>query len=78
MVPNVEGLIIVPSILVVNELYIPCKEKQYFLDRETGSRVKMLMLTFFSDYSESQGFSFHANIFFFGRAGFSAKRWGKE
>lgn len=30
MVPNVEGLIIVASILVVNELYISCKEKQYF------------------------------------------------
>lgn len=65
MVPNVEGLIIVASILVVNELYISCKEKQYFLDRDTGSGAKMMLLTALADYSESQGFSFHANAFFF-------------
>lgn len=65
MVPNVEGLIIVASILVVNELYISCKEKQYFLDTDTGSGAKMMLLTALADYSESQGFSFHANAFFF-------------
>lgn len=62
MVPNVEGLIIVASILVVNELYISCKEKQYFLDTDTGSGAKMMLLTALADYSESQGFSFHANV----------------
>lgn len=46
MVPNVEGLVIVPSILVVNELYISCKEKQQYLDRDTGSRDKMIVLIF--------------------------------
>lgn len=64
MVPNVEGLIIVPSILVVNELYISCKEKQYFLDRETGSKVKMLMLTFFLITQKAKAFRFML-IFFF-------------
>jgi len=33
MVPNVVGLVIVPSILVVNELYIAWREKQVCLDR---------------------------------------------
>lgn len=65
MVPNVEGLIIVPSILVVNELYIPCKEKQYFLDRETGSRVKMLMLTFFLITQKAKAFHFMLIFFLF-------------
>lgn len=46
VVPNVEGLVIVPSILVVNELYISCKEKQHYLDRDTGSRDKMIVLIF--------------------------------
>lgn len=65
MVPNVERLIIVASILVVNELYISCKEKKYFLDRDTGSRAKMMLLTALSYYLESQGFSFHAKTFLF-------------
>lgn len=65
MVPNVEGLIIVASILVVNELYISCKEKKYFLDRDTGSRAKKMLLTALSEYLESQGFSFHANTLLF-------------
>lgn len=38
MVPNVVGLVIVPSIFVVNELYTSWKEKQRCLDRDTGSR----------------------------------------
>lgn len=63
MVPNVEGLIIVASILVVNELYISCEEKKYFLDGDTGSGAKMMLLTALSEYLESQGFSFHANTF---------------
>lgn len=46
MVPNVVGLVIVPSIFVVNELYIAWKEKQQVLDRGTGSRHKMIMLRF--------------------------------
>lgn len=37
VVPNVVGLVIVPSILVVNELYTSCKDEQHHLDREAGS-----------------------------------------
>lgn len=65
MVPNVEGLIIVASILVVNELYISCKEKKYFLGRDMGSGAKMMLLTALSEYLESQDISFHANTFLF-------------
>lgn len=35
MVPNVIGLVIVPSVLVVNELYIPWKQKRHHLDKDT-------------------------------------------
>lgn len=59
MIPNVVGLVIVPSIFVVNELYIACKEKQLCSDRDTGSRHKMIMLCFPFDNLECQGFSFH-------------------
>lgn len=83
MVPNVERLIIVASILVVNELYISCKEKKYFLDRDTGSRAKMMLLTALSDYLESQGFSFHAKTFLFffpspWLPGSLARGWGEK
>lgn len=64
MIPNVVGLVIVPSILVVNELYIAWKEKQRCLDRDTGSRHTMKMLCFPFDYSECQGFLFHTVTFF--------------
>lgn len=37
MVPNVVGLVIVPSVLVVNELYTFCKDERHRLGRETGS-----------------------------------------
>lgn len=50
MVPNVVGLVIVPSILVVNELYASWKEKQDCLDRGRGGRDKMMMLSFPFDY----------------------------
>lgn len=33
MVPNVVGLVIVPSVLVVNELYMAWREKQRCLDK---------------------------------------------
>lgn len=36
MVPNVVGLVIVPSVLVVNELYTSCKDERHRLGRETG------------------------------------------
>lgn len=64
MVPNVVGLVIVPSILVVNELYTPCKDKQYYLDRERGSRNKMIMFSVPFDNSECQGFLFHTVTLF--------------
>lgn len=40
MVPNVVGLVIVPSIFVVNELYSAWKEKEICLDGDTGRQVK--------------------------------------
>lgn len=46
MIPNVVGLVIVPSILVVNELYIAWRENQCCLDRDTGSRHNMIMMCF--------------------------------
>lgn len=64
MVPNVVGLVIVPSVLVVNELYIAWKEKQHCLDRDMGSRHTMIMLCFPLDYSDCQGFLFHTVTFF--------------
>lgn len=39
MVPNVVGLVIVPSVLVVNELYIAWREKQRCLDRRHGQQT---------------------------------------
>lgn len=59
MIPNVVGLVIVPSIFVVNELYIAWKKKQHCLDRDTRSRHKMIMLCFPFDKLECQGFLFH-------------------
>lgn len=35
VVPNVVGLVIVPSILVVNELYTSCKDEQHHLDKRS-------------------------------------------
>lgn len=39
MVPNVVGLVIVPSILVVNELYIAWRKKQICSDERHGKRL---------------------------------------
>ncbi len=56
VVPNVVGLVIVPSILVVNELYISWEEKQHCLNRDTPSRHKMIMLSFPFIYLECLSF----------------------
>lgn len=80
MVPNVVGLVIVPSVLVVNELYISWKEKQRCLDTDTGSRYKMIMLSFAFDNSECQGFSCHTvSLFLSNWIGWLMSRlWGQE
>lgn len=35
VVPNVVGLVIVPSVLVVNELDTSCKDEQHCLDKRS-------------------------------------------
>lgn len=79
MVPNVEGLVIVPSILVVNELYISCKEKQHYLDRDTGSRDKMIVLIF--PLITQNAKAFHVILLLFSVLldwQLLCQRWGKE
>lgn len=44
MIPNIIGLVIVPCILVVNELYTAWKQKAHCLDSDAGHADAMIML----------------------------------
>lgn len=44
MIPNIIGLVIVPCILVVNELYTAWKQKVHCLDSDAGYADAMIML----------------------------------
>lgn len=65
MIPDIIGLVIVPCVLVVNELYTAWRQKKPRLDRDTRQKGAMVMFIPFNN-SECQNSRFRSQTSYLG------------